>query len=82
MQTFLDFIDPRDFASPPYAAAARNRLGTMQLLHDLRADINKFSSEGICPLYKAAANNHLAMVRLMHKLRAELETGSRDGTVY
>jgi len=79
IRTFLDFIDPRMIGTSAFSAAQENRHEIIRLLHELRADLDKPSTEGATPTIIAAQFGHTSMVQLLYDLGADVHRTSNDG---
>merc|ERR1712216_953295 len=80
VQTFVDFVDPRDPFTAVYCAAQKNRFQVVRLLHELRADLDKpETTRGHLPIGMASQSGHTAIVQLLDSLGADIHRESNDG---
>ena len=65
--------------SPLHAAASLGRAGTVQLLLDAGADIDRTDNVGNTPLFRAVWRGHIYMVQLLIKRGAQPNIGDTGG---
>ena len=65
--------------SPLHAAASRDRAGTVKLLLDAGADIDRTDNVGNTPLFRAVWRGHIYMVQLLIKRGAQPNIGDTGG---
>jgi ankyrin repeat protein len=65
--------------TPVYMAAKHGHVGSIRVLYELGADVNKCTSGGASPVCIAAEEGHAECIRVLHDLGAAVNHCDIDG---
>jgi ankyrin repeat protein len=80
-QTFINYQDARELATPLHAAALNGNAAVLRQLIDARCSVDLQTKGGATPIFLAAENGHAAVTKQLIAARCnvEIQTLSMDG---